>query len=143
MGQNKEPRAEKEAKGNGTKPARNTRKQIFIKEGASQLRKANEKTRLAPNLVFLSSHQRGAKCCHWAWAGAPEARGRLSGDSGACTAPTHYYVRVSRAASFAGIGLLHRHRAFLGEMSFTSVGLLHRHWAFLGSSSFTGTGPSL
>ena len=26
--------------------------------------------------------------------------------------PTHYYVRVSRAASFTGIRLLHRHRAF-------------------------------
>jgi len=33
MGQNKEPKAETEAKGDGTKPARNTRKQIFIKEG--------------------------------------------------------------------------------------------------------------
>ena len=34
-GQNKEPWAETEAKGDGTKPARNTRKQIFIKEGQS------------------------------------------------------------------------------------------------------------
>ena len=32
-GQNKEPREETEAKGDGTKPARNTRKQISIKEG--------------------------------------------------------------------------------------------------------------
>ena len=91
----------------------------------------------------MSSHQHGAKCCHWACAGAPEARGRLSGDFGACTTPTHYYVRVSRAASFTGIVLLHRHQAFLGAMSFTGVGLLHRHRAFLGSSSFTGTRPSL
>ena len=32
-GQNREPKAKMEAKGDGTQPARNTRKQIFIKEG--------------------------------------------------------------------------------------------------------------
>ena len=39
MGQNEGPRAEKEAKGDGTKPARNTRKQIFIKEGQANYAK--------------------------------------------------------------------------------------------------------
>ena len=35
--------------------------------------------------------------------------------------PTHYYVRVSRAASFTGVCLLHRHRAF------SKTQQLHRH----------------
>src|SRR3954463_1931349 len=82
--------------------------------------------------------------------------------------PTHYYVRVSRAASFTGIGLLHRLRAFLlrgnklhrhspssqalglfqEETIFTGVCLLHRLRAFskkIRSSQafafFTGSGP--
>ena len=45
-------KAETEAEGDKTGPARDTRKQISTKRGASQLRKANEKPRLAPSLVF-------------------------------------------------------------------------------------------
>jgi hypothetical protein len=66
-------------------------------------KQAKEQPRPAPMLVFRSSHQRGAWGLHWDVGGSPrEAQGRRSGDSEACTAPTHYYVRVSRAETFTG-----------------------------------------
>ena len=48
----KETKAETEAESDKTGSARDTGKQISIKRGASQLRKANEKPRPAPSLVF-------------------------------------------------------------------------------------------
>ena len=48
----KEVKAETEAVSDKTGPTRDTRKQIPIKRWASQLRKGNEKPRLAPSLVF-------------------------------------------------------------------------------------------
>ena len=57
-------RAGKCGKRRGNRISKEHQKQTSIKEKASQLRKANEKPRPAPSLVFKSSHQRGAKCCH-------------------------------------------------------------------------------
>src|SRR3954464_6885818 len=107
----------------------------------------------------MSSHQRGAKCCHWAWegapgteTGAPETPGRVRPHSLLLESITGR--RASQALafftgsgpfslevmSFTGIGLLHRLRDFLLEvMSFTGIGLLHRLRAFLLEvMSFTG-----
>ena len=56
--------AKTEAEGHGKQISKECQKETSIKKGASQLRKANEKPRPAPSLVFMSSHQRGAKCCH-------------------------------------------------------------------------------
>src|SRR3954471_15856664 len=97
----------------------------------------------------MSSHQRGAKCCHSAWegapgpeAGAPETPGRVQ---------PHPLLRESvtgRRASqalafFTGSGPF-----FLEVISFTGTCLLHRLWAFskkVRSSQafalFTGSGP--
>src|SRR3954464_6942296 len=97
----------------------------------------------------MSSHQRGAKCCHWAWegapgteTGAPETPGRVQPHSLLCESVTGR--RASQAlAFFIGSG------PFSSEViSFTFTCLLHRLRAFSkkGRSSqafafFTGSGP--
>src|SRR3954468_14589404 len=62
--------------------------------------------------------------------------------------PTHYYVRVSQAVSFTGVGLLHRLRAFLkgnelhGRLpSSQALGLFQNATASQAVAFFTGSGP--
>src|SRR3954470_18170256 len=79
----------------------------------------------------MSSHQRGAKCYHWAWegapgpeAGAPETPGRVQPHSLLRESVTGR--RASQAlAFFAGSGPF-----FLEVISFTGTCLLHRLRAF-------------
>src|SRR3954464_4754156 len=79
----------------------------------------------------MYSHQRGAKCCHWAWegapgpeAGAPETPGRVQPHSLLRESVTGR--RASQAlAFFTGSGPFS-----LEVISFTGIRLLHRLWAF-------------
>ena len=61
--------------------------------------------RPAPSLVFLSSHQRGAKCCHLDVGGSPRDPRAALLRLRSVYSPTHYYVRVSRVDTFTGTSL--------------------------------------
>src|SRR3954465_5083790 len=79
----------------------------------------------------MSSHQRGAKCCHWAWEGAPGP------EAGAPETPGHVQPHSLLRESVTGRRASQALAFFIGSgpfslevISFTGSCLLHRLWAF-------------